>query len=137
MRLKTLDSRIKYRIARSKDNVFILENFSDLSDRDQIGRALRKLIKDGEMVKIGYGLYAKATFNKFAGRIMPAQPLPWLAKEALSKLKVRTAPARFERLYNEGKSTQVPTGRVIGVKDRVSRKIGFGTAEIFYERVPR
>lgn len=136
MRLKTLDSKIKYRIARSKDNVFIPEDFSDLSGRDQVGRVLRQLVNEGELVKIGYGLYAKSVYSEFSNRFVPARPLPWLAKEALEKLGVETAPTMYERMYNEGISTQVPTGRVIGVKDRVSRKISFGDSDITYEYVP-
>ena len=31
----------------------------------------------------------------------------------------------MEIKYNEGKTTQVPTGRVIGVRKRVRRRIGF------------
>ena len=136
MRLKSLDKRIKYRIARSKDNVFVPKDFFDLSGRDQVGRALRQLIKDGDLVKIGYGLYAKATYSEFSNRIIPARPLSWLAKEAMEKLGVTTAQTKYERMYNEGSSTQVPTGRVIGVKNRVSRKISFEGSDIAYEYVP-
>lgn len=136
MRLKTLDSKIKYRIARSKDNVFIPEDFSDLSGRDQVGRVLRQLIKEGTLVKIGYGLYAKARYSDLFNKVMPAESLSALAREALEKLGIETVPTTYERLYNEGKSTQVPTGNVVGVKDRVARKISFEGREIIYERVP-
>jgi hypothetical protein len=130
MRLKTLEDKVRYRISRSRDNVFVLADFVDLGGRDQVGRALRSLIESGALIKIGYGLYVKAVFSEFSDRFVPAQPLPWLAKEALKKLGIQTASPLFERLYNEGKSTQVPTGRVFGVKDRVSRKISFGTLDI-------
>ncbi len=136
MRLKSLDKKIKYRIAKSKDNVFVLEDFFDLSGRDQVGRALRQLIKKGELVRIGYGLYAKAAYSEFSNRFVPVRPLSWLAKEAMKKLGVKTAPTKYERMYNEGSSTQVPTGRVIGVRNRVSRKISFEGSDIVYEYVP-
>lgn len=137
MKRGSLAYKVGYRISRSKDNVFVLDDFTDLADANQVGRALRSLIREGRIVKIGYGLYAKAHYNRFIGKIAPAQPLPWLAKEALAKLNVRTGSPKFERLYNEGISTQVPTGSVIGVKDRVSRKIGFDNWEISFERVPQ
>ena len=50
------------------------------------------------------------------------------------RLKVKTAPSTFDRAYNEGTSTQVPTGRVIGVKGRFSRKIRYGGQNIVFER---
>ncbi len=136
MRLKSLDKKIRYRITRSTDNVFVPEDFADLSGRDQVGRALRALIKQGDLVKIGYGLYAKAIYSEFSDRFVPVHPLPWLAKEALKKLGIETAPTKYERMYNDGSSTQVPTGRVIGVKNRVSRRIGFEGSYIAYEYVP-
>lgn len=40
------------------------------------------------------------------------ESLSALAREALDKLGVETVPTTYERLYNEGKSTQVPTGWV-------------------------
>ncbi|HMG15959.1 MAG TPA: hypothetical protein VK590_10965, partial [Saprospiraceae bacterium] len=59
MILKTLNSKIKYRIRRSKNSVFVLGDFFDLSDRDQVGRVLRELVKTKELAKIGLGLYVK------------------------------------------------------------------------------
>lgn len=135
MRLKTLESKIKYRISRSKDSVFLPADFNDLSARDQVGAVLRKMIKDGDLIKIGYGIYAKALYSKLFNKIVPAKPLPILAKEALQKLGKETFPTKYETLYNEKKSTQVPTGRVIAVKGRISRKIAFDGWEIAYERI--
>ena len=50
---QTLEKRIQYRIKRKKDSVFMLSDFLDLSDKDQIGRALRKLIKKILLLKLG------------------------------------------------------------------------------------
>ena len=44
MALKTLKSKVKYRINRSKAAVFMPKDFFDLSERDQVGRALRELV---------------------------------------------------------------------------------------------
>jgi hypothetical protein len=37
-------------------------------------------------------------------------------------------------MYNAGRSTQVPTGRVIAVKSRISRKIGYDGNYVAFER---
>lgn len=136
MRLNTLDKKIKYRIARSKDNVFVLDDFADLSDKDQIGRVLRNLVREEKLIKIGYGLYAKARYSTIFNKVMPIKSIPSLAKEALEKIGIEPAPSTYDRLYNERKSTQVPTGRVIGVKDRVSRKISFDGWKMVFEYIP-
>ena len=133
--LKTLESKMKYRLARSKGSVFILRDFFDLSDRDQVGRVLRKLIADQVVVKIGYGLYAKARVSSVTGNVVPEKTLVELARESLIKLGVSVSSSTMEQSYNKGETTQVPTGRVIGVKGRVSRKIGYNGKYIKLEQV--
>lgn len=135
MALKTLKSKVKYRISRSKTTVFTPKDFFDLSERDQVGRALRQLVVEGCLIKFGQGLYAKAKRSSLTGKLIPVQPLPLLAKEALGKLKVSVVAAKAQELYNSGRSTQVPTGRVIAVKGRVSRKMAFDGKSISYQYV--
>ena len=136
-RLRTIKSKIQYRIKRSKDNVFILDDFDDLSGKDQVGRALRNLIKEGSLVKIGQGVYAKTRYSELFDKNVLIKALPILATEALNKLGVITALTSYEHLYNNGTSTQVPTGNVIGVKKRVSRTIAFDGWKMTYERISR
>lgn len=130
----TIEYRIMARIARKKSAVFVRDDFSDISDYDQVGRALRNLTKKGSLIRLGYGVYARAKKSTINGETVPVAPLPVLAKEALQRLGIETAPSRLEKAYNTGKTTQVPTGRLIGVKGRVKRKLGYRGAFISYER---
>jgi hypothetical protein len=134
-RSQTLERKILRRIARKSANVLLRDDFKDLGGYDQVGRVLKHLAEKGEVVRIGYGLYAKAKTSSITGEIVPVATLPKLGKEALSRLKVETAPTKAELAYKEGRSTQVPTGRMIAVKGRVSRKIGYKGAYIAYEHV--
>ena len=120
-------------MARKKCSVFVREDFKDLSDYDQVGRALRNIAKNGRLIRVGYGVYAKAKKSPITGELVPVVPLPELAKEALARLGIQTALSRMEKDSNAGKTTQVPTGRVIAVKGRISRKIGYGGAYVSYE----
>jgi hypothetical protein len=131
---KTIETRILARISRMKSSVILREDFIDLGGYDQIGRALRQLAQKGRILKIGYGLYAKAKVSSLTGEILPTQNLPTLAKEALKRLGVKVNPTKAELDYQAGRSTQIPTGRLIGVKNRISRKIGYKGATIYYER---
>ena len=72
---------------------------------------------------------------RFPARPFPAKPLPTLAVEALARLNVETEPSSFARAYNEGTTTQVPTGRAIAVKGRVSRRIGYDGKYAVFERI--
>jgi hypothetical protein len=39
--------------------------------------------------------------------------------------------------YNVGETTQVPIGRMIAIRGRVNRKIGYGGAYVSYEPAPK
>jgi len=129
----TIERKILTRIARKKSNVLLREDFLDLGGYDQVGRVLKGLAAQGKIVRIGYGLYSKARTSTLTGEPVPVAPLPTIAKEALKRIGVEVVPSRAESAYNDGRSTQVPTGRLIGVKKRVNRKIGFKNATVEYE----
>ena len=134
---ETLSYKISARIARKNDIIFLREDFADLGGYDQVGRILRNLVRAGNIIKIGYGLYAKAKKSSLTGEVIPVAPLPTLAKAALERLGVKVVPSALERDYNAGKTTQIPTGRMIAVKGRVNRKIGYGGAYVSYEPRPK
>lgn len=129
-----LKDKIHLRIKLKNDSVFLRKDFNDLGGYDQVGRALKELVRENKIIKVGYGLYARAEVSPFSGEVIPEKPLPELATEALDRLGVAIVPSRMEQDYNAGKSTQVPTGRLIGVKGRVVRKIGYGGVNVSYER---
>ena len=130
----TLEGKITYRVKRSAESVFVRKDFADLGSYHQVGRILRQLVNKGLLIRIGYGLYARAKQSVLSGKIVPVTPLPDLAEMALEKLGVKVMPTKAQKLYNSGRPTQVPTGRVIGVQGRISRKIGYNTIYVSYEK---
>jgi hypothetical protein len=69
----------------------------------------RNLVRTGKIIKIGYGLYAKAKKSSITGEVIPVAPLPTLAKAALERLGVEVVPSTLESEYNAGNTTRVPT----------------------------
>lgn len=134
MRPESLTASIEKRITRKRGDVFLRADFSDLGGYDQVGRVLRALVRKAKLVRIGQGLYARASTSPFDGRTIPIKSLQRLSVEALGRLGVRTMPTRLERDYAAGRSTQVPAGRAIGVTKRVRRKIGFNGVTMRFER---
>ena len=134
MRRKSLNAQIVKRIARKRGDVFLRADFEDLGGYDQIGRSLRYLVKSGKLVKLGQGLYARATTSPFDGRIIPTKGVSDLMTEALGRVGVEAKPTRMQRDYNAGRTTQVPTGRVIGVNKRIRRTIGYDGWTAKFER---
>jgi len=85
-------------------------------------------------MKIGQGLYARARRSPLDGKLRPEKGLDTL-KEALRRLGVEIVPTRAERAYNSGRSEQVPTGRVVGIRGkRIRRKIGYDGMFLGFER---
>ena len=75
-RYGSLEYKIMARIARKKCAVFVREDFQDLSDYDQVGRALRNIIKTGRLVRLGYGVYAKTKRSTITGELVLVAPFP-------------------------------------------------------------
>jgi hypothetical protein len=109
MKPETLEARLIKRVDRKRGDVFVRADFEDLGGYDQVGRALRQLVRDRRLVKIGQGLYARARPSMTSGEPVPVGGLGTL-KEALRRVGVETLPSRLERDYNAGRTTQVPTG---------------------------
>jgi hypothetical protein len=133
----SLEERLERRIARKRGDVFLRADFDDMGGYDQVGRALRQLIRKGRLMKIGQGLYARARRSSLDNKLRPENGLATL-KEALRRLGVETVPTRFERAYNSGRSEQVPTGRVVAIRGRrVRRQIGYDGMFLSFERADR
>ena len=132
-----MSQRIKDRIARSigrsSAEVFLRGDFREIGSYSEIGKALVALRREGKLIRLGYGVYAKARPSSLSGRTIPRKPLESLARETLERLGVAVQPGRAAREYLAG-STQVPmsvsfdTGR-----RRITRKLRVGAREVSYE----
>jgi hypothetical protein len=110
MKPETLETRLWKRIDRKRGDVFWRADFDDLGGYDRVGRALRQLVHEGKLVKVGQGLYARAHPSIISGEPIPIGGLDAL-NEALRRVGVETLPSRLERDYNAGRKTQDPSLR--------------------------
>jgi hypothetical protein len=135
-RAKPLRERVRTRITRSRASVFLPREFRDLGGEDQVLRALRELVRDGQLVRLGYGVYGRAIRSSLSGQPILYSPDGFIgaARQALTKLGVAWEPTEWERAYNEGRSTQVPVNPIVKIKGRFSRKLRDGTLELVLER---
>ncbi len=134
---KTLRERIEERIARKRgDDVFLPREFRDLGGEDQVLRVLRTLVREKRLVRLGYGVYGRASVSRLTGEPLLYSPNGFLgaARQALTKLGVAWESTEAERAYNEGRSTQVPINPVVRVKGRFSRRLRDGNLELVLER---
>src|SRR5580704_5888633 len=136
-RPKTLREKIEERIARHPgEDVFLPREFSKLGGEDQVLRALRGLVREGALVRLGYGVYGRAETSQLSGCPMLAARGGFIdaARQALDKLGVKWEPTEFQRAYNEGRSTQVPVNPAVRVKGRFSRQLRYQDTELRVER---
>lgn len=135
-RRNSLRARITRRVARKGDVVFLPREFADLGGEDQVLRALRGMVSDGELVRLGYGVYGRAVVSRLSGTpiLNSATGFAGAARQALSKLGVAWEPTEAERAYNEGRSTQIPVNPVVRIKGRFARRLRYSGAELVVER---
>src|ERR1700730_16091040 len=136
-RRTTLRERIETRIARRRgDDVFLPREFADLGGEDQVLRVLRGLVREGRLVRLGYGVYGRAVVSQLCGEPILYSPngFAGAARQALTKLGVKWEPTEAERAYNDGHSTQVPVNPAVRVRGRFSRQLRYRNAELVLER---
>ena len=129
MKPETLEGWMLKRIGRKRGDAFLRADFEDLGGYE----VLRKMVQEGRLVRVGQGLYVRASPSITSGEPIPARGLATL-REALGRVGIETFPTRLERAYNAGETAQVPTGRVVGVTRRVRRKVGYGGVNLSFER---
>jgi hypothetical protein len=134
-----IERRIKASIVGTKSaDVFLRSQFEKMGSEAQVGRALRKLVEDGLIVRLGVGVYAKAKRSVLSGNPIPVQPIEILAEQALRKMGIQVRPSSQVIRYNAGKSTQVPTQPMINIGSRrIVRKLSFGSRTVQYENNTR
>ena len=132
-----LREMIKARIAeRRGEDVFLPQEFHDLGGEDEVSRALRALVRERSLTKLGYGVYARAGVSRLSGEIMLYCPGGFLgaAQQALTKLGVAWEMTEAQKAYNEGRSTQVPVNPVVRIKGRFARRLSDGRQHLVVER---
>lgn len=129
-----VEQRIKRAIALRKDDVFVRAEFARFGSPAQVSRALKQLVEEGVLVRLGLGVFAKAKPSVLTGKPIPVRPLEVLAPLALKKLGIRVKPGRAIREYNSGASQQLAAGIVLDTgRRRVTRKLAFGNQAVTYE----
>lgn len=134
---KTLKQRIGSRVTRTKKtDVFLPRDFADLGGQDQVLRALRSLSRDGALLRLGYGVYARAMRSRISGRLLVSSSNGFhsAALQALGKLGVAWELSDRTKAYNEGHSTQIPVNPTVKVKSRFNRRLSDGHTELRVER---
>jgi hypothetical protein len=114
--------------------IILRSDFAKVGCQTQAALVLKNLVAQGKLVRMGYGIYAKAKISEYTGKPIIRKNFASLAKEALDRLGVAWEPDWAEAEYNAGRSTQVPAKLFVRLKnkDRFKRKIAWGNMRLNY-----
>lgn len=133
----TYKNSIEYRaiqlIGRMLGKVLLRKDFAGLGSYRQVNRVIHKLIKQRKLVKIGFGVYAKAYQSQFIAEPLIEDGFDTVSREVLDRLNIKWEPGNAEQAYNAGKSQQVPTQNIVKLKTRFRRKIAYANRKLYFE----
>ena len=134
-RFVTMRERLRRWVDQHQGEVVLRRDLRRLGSASQVSRGLRQLVDDGKLVRIGLGVYAKATPSRLSGQPAPRQTLEVLAAETLDRLGIAWQQSKAQRLYNAGLTTQVPWRITFNTSPRrISRRLQVGKGVVEYER---
>lgn len=134
MKQLSVKGRIARSIALRKGEVILRTDFKNMGSQSQVSRGLRDLMNEGKIVRLGYGVYAKARPSRLSGKPVPRVTLEELAQETLQKLGIEPRLGAAQAAYAEGRTTQVPVKTTFHTgRRRISRKLTVGISRVHYE----
>ena len=130
----SLKFKIEQRLKSLSEHVVLRADFEDLGGYRQVSAALKALVAEKRLVRIGLGIYAKTYISSYTNKPAIEGGFVAASREALARLGVQWEPSSAEQAYNAGKITQIPATNTVKLKKRCRRKIAFGNNYLSYER---
>lgn len=128
-----LQDRMRLSVRRRAGHVVLRTELSELGSASQVSHALKVLQRDGELIRLGAGVYAKAQKDAQTGAVRPLIDFETLAKEAASKLKLACATKSSDAAGVKDVLQRRTDGFVLDTgRRRVSRKLSLGGLSVTY-----
>jgi len=86
-----LADRMRQSIRRRSGHVVLRAELARLGSASQISEALKTLQRDGELLRLGAGVYAKARRDESTHEVTPVVDVETLGREVAHKLKAQVA----------------------------------------------
>jgi hypothetical protein len=130
---KSIEYQMVKLIEKMPGRVLLRKDVSHLGGYRQISRALKKLVDKKQLVKIGFGVYAKAYQSSYLDEPLLEEGFDVVCREALDRLNIAWEPGSAELAYNAGKSQQVPVQNIVRLKNRCRRTIAYMNQQLSFE----
>lgn len=129
----TFRDKLLRKIQSKRSEVILWSDLKDLGSSRQISRALKDLVDDGRLVRIGRGIYAKAKISKYIDEPIINIGFEAACLQALKRLNVKWELSQFIKNYNEGKTQQVPAKLEVRLKSRFRRELKYDDNKFRFE----
>ena len=112
--------------------VFLRSDFNELGSYRQIGRALRTLLEQGALLRVGYGVYIKARKNRFTNEPMPdiEGGTDAVLLEVLDRLQVNYEFYGLTEDYLRGDTPQIPAQIQVKISKKFKRRLSMGSCKL-------
>lgn len=110
-------------IEKNCGEIVLRTDVEALGGARQVSRGLKALQEDGDLIKIGFGVYVKTRMSSYIADPMISIGFTEACLETLDRLKVEWEPGTAIKDYNAGRTQQVPARFPVRLKSRFRRKL--------------
>lgn len=114
-----------------KGELFFVESFLSITNAKSVNKALERLVKKNEIIRVATGIYTRPKTNKLFGNITPT--VEEIATAIAKRDKARIVPTGSYALNALGLSTQIPL-KAVYLTDGAARKINLGKRTILFKK---
>ena len=130
--MQSIDNKIYIKIKKAKrGSLFFSDDFLSFGSAKAVSKALERLVKKGDLMRVARGIYARLDKDPLLGTLKPTTEK---IAEAISRRdKARIIPTGSLALNVLGLSTQVPVS-VVYYTDGAARNIDLGQRKIVFKK---
>ena len=130
--MQSIDNKIYIKIKKAKrGSLFFSDDFLSFGSAKAVSKALERLVKKGNLMRVARGIYARLDKDPLLGTLKPTTEK---IAEAISRRdKARIIPTGSLALNVLGLSTQVPVN-VVYYTDGAARNIDLGQRKIVFKK---
>lgn len=129
---ESIEIKILDRIKKAGRGVlFFTDSFVAYGNAKAVSKALERLTKQGELMRVATGMYVRPEIDPVIGSVTPG--IEAIAQAIAKRDKARIIPTGIYALNKLGLSTQVPLN-IVYLTDGAARKVKVGKRAITFKR---
>ena len=137
--MQSIEDNILLKVQKAgRGNVFFPSDFAGYGEAKSVAKALERMVKAGQLLRIAHGIYYYPKIDKELGLGVLYPSLETIAQSIAERDKAKIAPTGLYALNKLGLSTQVPMN-IVYLTDGSPRKVKVagGRGILFKHTVPK